>query len=152
MPPASNSVGGNPSETQLTELVKTLIQQHMSTLQGQVSPVDISPKSRAKRCPKEEVGSFPIMRNHSFTFVLKEIVQSKMLALLGLSKDGRRRVPTLPEPLTAGALPRFNKDGIRLCNPDWTKSHTFKLNDEYITRAVDLIMAEGENVRTVFQG
>lgn len=73
-------------------------------------------------------------------------MQTKMLALLGISKDGRRRLPALPEPLAVGTPRRVNEDGVELCNPDWAKPHTFKVNEEYLTRAVDLIMGEGENV------
>lgn len=68
------------------------------------------------------------------------MIHRKMLALLGLSKEGRR-VPLLPEPLKEGE-PRRTEDGEDLYNPEWNKPWNYPVNHEYLSRAVSLVMAE----------
>lgn len=74
-----------------------------------------------------------------------------MHALIGLSKNGARKLPRLPPPLAPGDPPRRDSStGDKLFNPEWDKAATHPVNHEYLMQAVSLVM-DDESVSHKFQ-
>lgn len=73
-------------------------------------------------------------------------MQNTMLALVGISGRSRNRngelVEPLPAPLLPNESPRTDNDGNHLFNPAWDQPSTTFSNDQYLNRAVDLIIQQ----------
>lgn len=83
--------------------------------------------------------------------IMQNLIQKKMHALMGLSKNGARKLPPLPAPLPPGTPCRESSTGDRLFNPEWDKAATHPLNREYLIKAVSLVI-EDESVSHKFHG
>ncbi|KAG6818085.1 hypothetical protein H0H93_006840 [Arthromyces matolae] len=73
----------------------------------------------------------------------ESLIHNKMLALLGVSKNGLRKLPILPHPLGPGDEPRMTSLDERLFNPEWNESVTHPTNMLYLERAVELLIDDG---------
>ncbi|KAK0441726.1 uncharacterized protein EV420DRAFT_1485562 [Desarmillaria tabescens] len=70
---------------------------------------------------------------------MEEEVQTMMLGLLGITKNGWQAF-TLPDPLAVDAPQRVDKHGKVLHNPDWTAKVQAPINIEFQAIATELIM------------
>ncbi|KAG6819079.1 hypothetical protein H0H93_015718 [Arthromyces matolae] len=95
-------------------------------------------QQRQRRDPGEEVSD----QLHGTRWTLT-LIHSKMLALLGVSKNGLRKLPILPHPLGPGDEPRMTSLDERLFNPEWNESVTHPTNMLYLERAVELLIDDG---------
>ena len=67
------------------------------------------------------------------------MVHKKVQALLGIHYTSKNAVFDLPDPLPLNAPLRYDDDGCRLWNPDWSQDSNFPLNKTFITKVVAVL-------------
>ncbi|KAG6848593.1 hypothetical protein H0H93_015608 [Arthromyces matolae] len=101
-----------------------------------VAAAGLEQQQRQRRDPAEEEVPNTKRTNQS-------LIHNKMLALLGVSKNGLRKLPILPHPLGPDDEPRVTSLNERLFNPEWSESVTHPTNTLYLETAVQLLIDDG---------